>query len=61
MVDKNEKNKPFKIGFNEVKLGIVCSDWARDNVKYLVGERKAELALMSGTSYKYVVILVLNT
>ncbi|KAL5019076.1 hypothetical protein ScPMuIL_004798 [Solemya velum] len=38
----------FKIGLNEVKLGIVAPFWLVDSVKNLIGYRQTEWSLMKG-------------
>lgn len=42
------KQKPFTIGLNETKLGIVAPFWFADTFKYVIGERQADILLQTG-------------
>lgn len=40
--------KPYRIGLNETKLGIVAPPWVMRSLAYVVGDRKAERMLQLG-------------
>jgi 3,2-trans-enoyl-CoA isomerase len=42
------KRKPFTIGLNETKLGIVAPSWFADTFGYVVGPRHADILLQTG-------------
>jgi len=45
---KDQPTKPFRIGLNETKLGIVAPPWVMAGFRYVVGTRKAERMLQLG-------------
>ena len=42
------KGRPFTIGLNETKLGIVAPTWFADTYAYTVGQRQADFLLQTG-------------
>jgi 3,2-trans-enoyl-CoA isomerase len=40
--------KPYRIGLNETKLGIIAPPWVMKTLAYTIGERKAEKMLQLG-------------
>jgi 3,2-trans-enoyl-CoA isomerase len=51
MAAVNENEKPFSIGLNETKLGIVAPPWLGQQMIDTVGQRHAELGLSLGLLY----------
>lgn len=45
---EGKADKPYRIGLNETKLGIVAPPWVMQSCAYVVGQRKAERMLTLG-------------
>ena len=41
-------DKPYRIGLNETKLGIIAPPWVMNQLTYVIGSRKAEKMLQLG-------------
>jgi Delta3-Delta2-enoyl-CoA isomerase len=45
---KEKADKPYRIGLNETKLGLVAPPWVMQSCAYVIGQRKAERMLTLG-------------
>lgn len=43
-----KEDKPYRIGLNETKLGLVAPPWCMQSLAYVIGQRKAERMLCLG-------------
>lgn len=45
---EGKADKPYRIGLNETKLGLVAPPWVMQSLSYVIGQRKAERHLTLG-------------